>query len=91
MDLSKQLVRSCARAFYSQPPYDVRHVLVVDALAIHGALVCPQCVRGICGMLTCCTRLRDDDLGYLLNISAMKDLHKLCAKLKDDRFLHSYV
>lgn len=41
MDLAKQLVRSCARAFYSQPPYDVRHVLIVDALVIHGALVFP--------------------------------------------------
>lgn len=41
MDLAKQLVRSCARAFYSQPPFDVRHVLIIDALVIHGALVSP--------------------------------------------------
>ncbi|CAN8095715.1 unnamed protein product [Discula destructiva] len=72
MDLAKQLVRSCARSFYSQPPFDVRHVLIIDALAIHGAL-------------------RDDDLGYLLSIPAMKDLHKLCARLKDERFLDIHV
>ncbi|KAF3760227.1 hypothetical protein M406DRAFT_269221 [Cryphonectria parasitica EP155] len=72
MDLAKQLVRSCARAFYSLPPYDVRYVLIVDALVIHGAL-------------------RDDDLGYLLNITAMKDLHKLCYKLQQERFLQIHV
>ncbi|PSR79114.1 hypothetical protein BD289DRAFT_106217 [Coniella lustricola] len=72
MDLAKQLVRMCTRAFYSQPPYDNRYLLIVDALVIHGAL-------------------RDDDLGYLLNITAMKDLHKLCYKLQQERFLHIHV
>lgn len=35
--------------------------------------------------------MRDDDLGYLLSITAMKDLHKLCYKLKEERFLMQYV
>ncbi|KAI7784690.1 transcription initiation factor iie subunit alpha [Diaporthe eres] len=72
MDLAKQLVRSCVRAFYQQPTFDVRHVLVIDALVIHSAL-------------------RDDDLAYLLSMTALKDLHKLCAKLRDDRFLAIHV
>ncbi|ROW15430.1 hypothetical protein VPNG_02308 [Cytospora leucostoma] len=72
MDLAKQLVRSCARAFYQQPSFDVRHILVIDALVIHSAL-------------------RDDDLAYLLSMTAMKDLHKLCAKLRDDRFLAVHI
>ena len=37
MDLAKQLVRSCVRAFYQQPNFDVRHILVIDALVIHSA------------------------------------------------------
>jgi hypothetical protein len=37
MDLAKQLVRSCVRAFYQHPNFDVRHILVIDALVIHSA------------------------------------------------------
>ena len=36
MDVAKALVRSVARAFY-----DVKHVLVIDALMIHNAFVSP--------------------------------------------------
>lgn len=42
MDLAKQLVRSCVRAFYQQPNFDVRHILVIDALVIHSAYVSCQ-------------------------------------------------
>lgn len=31
-------------------------------------------------------RLRDDDLAYLMAINT-KDLHKICGKLREDRFL----
>lgn len=31
-------------------------------------------------------RLRDDDLAYLMSINT-KDLHKICGKLREDRFL----
>jgi len=34
--------------------------------------------------------LRDDDLAYLIGMNT-KDLHKLCAKLKEDRLLEVYV
>jgi transcription initiation factor TFIIE subunit alpha len=35
-------------------------------------------------------RLRDDDLAYLMQINT-KDLHKICGKLREDRFLAVYV
>lgn len=31
-------------------------------------------------------RLRDDDLAYLLGMN-LKELHKLCGKLREDRWL----
>lgn len=34
--------------------------------------------------------LRDDDLAYLMQINT-KDLHKICGKLREDRFLTVYV
>ena len=34
--------------------------------------------------------LRDDDLAYLMAINT-KDLHKICGKLREDRFLTVYV
>lgn len=34
--------------------------------------------------------LRDDDMAYLMGMNT-KDVHKLCAKLKEDRFLAVYV
>jgi transcription initiation factor TFIIE subunit alpha len=34
--------------------------------------------------------LRDDDLAYLIGMNT-KDLHKICAKLKEDRLLEVYV
>jgi transcription initiation factor TFIIE subunit alpha len=34
--------------------------------------------------------LRDDDLAYLMSINT-KDLHKICGKLREDRFLSVYV
>lgn len=43
-------------------------------------------------MLTLCPpdrRLRDDDLAYLISMN-IKDLHKMCQKLKEDRLLASY-
>lgn len=46
MDLAKQLVRSCVRAFYQQPNFDVRHILVIDALVIHSAYVSCQLREG---------------------------------------------
>lgn len=47
--------------------------------------------RETSGLLNTAPRLRDDDLAYLLSMTALKDLHKLCAKLRDDRFLAMYV
>lgn len=35
-------------------------------------------------------RLRDDDLAYLMAINT-KDLHKICGKLREDRFLTVFV
>ncbi|KAH7309428.1 hypothetical protein B0I35DRAFT_80356 [Stachybotrys elegans] len=37
-------------------------------------------------VLNGCNRLRDDDLAYLMAINT-KDLHKICGKLREDRFL----
>lgn len=37
-------------------------------------------------MLTQNYRLRDDDMAYLLGMNT-KELHKLCGKLKEDRWL----
>ncbi|KAL7625583.1 hypothetical protein AAE478_004803 [Parahypoxylon ruwenzoriense] len=34
--------------------------------------------------------LRDDDLSYLINLNT-KDLHRICARLRDERFLHIHV
>ncbi|KAI0201009.1 hypothetical protein F4808DRAFT_135559 [Astrocystis sublimbata] len=34
--------------------------------------------------------LRDDDLSYLMSMN-LKDLHRICARLRDDRFLHVHV
>jgi transcription initiation factor IIE alpha subunit len=34
-------------------------------------------------------RVRDDDLAYLMGMNT-KELHKLCGKLKEDRFLAVY-
>jgi transcription initiation factor TFIIE subunit alpha len=34
--------------------------------------------------------LRDDDLAYLMAINT-KDLHKICGKLREDRFLTVYA
>lgn len=34
--------------------------------------------------------LRDDDLAYLMSMNT-KDLHKLCGRLREDRFLEVYV
>lgn len=36
MEIAKSLVKCVARAFY-----DTKHILVVDALMIHNAYVCP--------------------------------------------------
>jgi transcription initiation factor TFIIE subunit alpha len=38
----------------------------------------------------CGGRLRDDDLAYLMAINT-KDLHKICGKLREDRFLTVYA
>jgi transcription initiation factor IIE alpha subunit len=35
-------------------------------------------------------RLRDDDMAYLLGMHT-KELHKLCGRLREDRFLAVYV
>jgi len=41
--------------------------------------------------LTCpAASLRDDDLAYLMSMNT-KDLHKLCGRLKEDRFLATHV
>ena len=40
--------------------------------------------------LTNVTRLRDDDMAYLMGMNT-KDLHKLCGKLREDRLLAVYV
>ncbi len=37
-----------------------------------------------------CTRLRDDDMAYLMGMN-VKELHKLCGKLREDRYLQVYV
>ena len=42
MDLAKQLVRSCVRAFFDDP----KHILVVDALVIHSAYVAARLILG---------------------------------------------
>jgi transcription initiation factor TFIIE subunit alpha len=34
--------------------------------------------------------LRDDDMAYLMSMNT-KELHKLCGRLKEDRFLAVYV
>ncbi|CAJ2507965.1 Uu.00g091510.m01.CDS01 [Anthostomella pinea] len=34
--------------------------------------------------------LRDDDLGYLMSMN-LKDLHKICARIRDDRLLQVHV
>ena len=34
--------------------------------------------------------LRDDDLAYIMSMNT-KDLHKLCGRLKEDRFLATHV
>ena len=89
MDVAKDLVRCVARAFY-----DVKHVLVVDALMIHNAYVFfspyQRFTRTQSNSRSLSSSLRDDDLGYLLGLQT-KDLHKLCGKLKEDRMLHVYV
>lgn len=83
MDLAQQLVRSCVRSFY-----DTKHILVVDALVIHSVYV---------SVLKCSGRdvdrinsLRDDDMAYLMSMNT-KELHKLCGRLREDRFLAVYV
>lgn len=35
-------------------------------------------------------RLRDDDMAFLMGMNT-KELHKLCGKLREDRFLAVYV
>lgn len=40
-------------------------------------------------MLTGMHSLRDDDLSYLMQVNN-KDLHKICGKLREDRFLVTY-
>ncbi|KXJ92835.1 hypothetical protein Micbo1qcDRAFT_160663 [Microdochium bolleyi] len=72
MDLAQTLLRSVVRAFYrDKEVYDMRHILIVDALVMHSAL-------------------RDDDLGYLMSMN-LKDLHKICATLKEQRFIAQHV
>ncbi|KAJ1329199.1 transcription initiation factor TFIIE subunit alpha [Microdochium nivale] len=72
MDLAQTLLRSVVRAFYrDKEVYDMRHILIVDALVLHSAL-------------------RDDDLGYLMSMN-LKDLHKICATLKEQRFIAQHV
>ena len=39
-----------------------------------------------CLLTTVLSSLRDDDLAYLMAINT-KDLHKICGKLREDRFL----
>lgn len=72
MDLAQTLLRSVVRAFYrDKEAFDMRHILIVDALVMHSAL-------------------RDDDLGYLMSMN-LKDLHKICATLKEQRFIAQHV
>ncbi len=33
--------------------------------------------------------LRDDDMSYLMNMN-LKDLHKICGRLREDRFIQVY-
>ncbi|KAA8910915.1 hypothetical protein FN846DRAFT_904685 [Sphaerosporella brunnea] len=59
LDVPKALVRTVARAFY-----DTRHILVIDALAIHGALRDDELAR-LLGLVTkevhkLCGRLKED-------------------------------
>ena len=42
------------------------------------------------GVADTITSLRDDDLAYLMGMNT-KELHKLCGRLKEDRFLEVYV
>ncbi|EFY87463.1 transcription factor spTFIIE alpha subunit [Metarhizium acridum CQMa 102] len=55
--------------------YPTRDILVMDALILHEAYD-----------IYTRTFLRDDDLAYLMAINT-KDLHKICGKLREDRFL----
>ena len=72
MDMAQDLVRSVVRAFYGDARvFDTRHILIVDALAIHSTL-------------------RDDDLSFLMSMN-LKDLHKLCGRMREDRFIAQYA
>jgi transcription initiation factor IIE alpha subunit len=42
------------------------------------------------GVADTITSLRDDDLAYLMGMNT-KELHKLCGRLKEDRFLEVYA
>jgi transcription initiation factor TFIIE subunit alpha len=81
MELAQQLVRSCARAFY-----DTKHILVIDALIIHSAYVSDHLSVPQKEDSNPVSRLRDDDMAYLMGMHT-KELHKLCGRLREDRFL----
>lgn len=49
-----------------------------------------DCSRPLKGDVDTINSLRDDDLAYLMNITT-KELHKLCGKMKEARFLAVYV
>jgi transcription initiation factor TFIIE subunit alpha len=86
MDTAQLLVRSVMRAFY-----DTRSILIIEALMMHSAYGTHMLEQWITQSdADRLYSLRDDDLAYLMGMNT-KDIHKLCAKLKEDRFLVMYV
>lgn len=83
MDLAQTLVRSVMRSFY-----DTKHILVIDALIIHSVYV--SCLDMNPKANVDLNSLRDDDMAFLMGMNT-KELHKLCGKLREDRFLAVYV
>lgn len=82
MDLAVTLIKSVMRAFYS-----TRDILVVDALILHEAYGVQFCEAHCKEKLAeTCYSLRDDDLAYLMSGNT-KDIHKICGKLREDRFI----
>jgi hypothetical protein len=49
-----------------------------------------ECSEALKGDIDRINSLRDDDMAYLMSMNT-KELHKLCGRLKEDRFLAVYV